>query len=302
MTNKKIDSAAEPWILLPFVNTIKEKGILAKYNHNTCYNAFQDFISNIGGRQAYFSEIRKFTLNLYMNLSKKSKSEYFIDKTPRYYLIIPEISKIFPNAKFIFLFRNPLDVYSSILETWHKNSFLTFHGHFIDLFEGPKYLADGYMKIKSKSLLVNYERLIKNPESVILKISNYLELNYSDFKLDKFKHQNLRGKMGDRVGINKYSDISSKSIEKWKNNFNTFFRKKYALNYINLLNEEYLFLSKYKREYLIDEIKSVKVKYFGITDFLEANISNLYRVVKLKFQVQNHLELLNRNKEKSLYF
>lgn len=302
VTNKNISSVAEPWLLLPFVHIIKEKGILAKYSHKICYNAFQDFISNIGGKQVYFNELRKFTLNLYKNASKNYVSKYFLDKTPRYYLIINEIAEIFPNAKFIFLFRNPLDIYSSIITTWHKNRLLTLHGHNIDLFEGPKYLLNGFNKLSSRSLKINYEELVSNPEKKLLKLSEYLELEYQNFNLSKYNMTELNGRMGDKIGIRNYKSISKRSINKWQNSINSYFRKKYAQNYIENLNENYLALTNNKKSDLIKKIKKIKVNRIGVRDYIDFRISNVYRVVKLKFQIQNHFQLLKSiDKNESLY-
>jgi len=302
MTNKNITSVAEPWLLLPFVHTIKEKGILARYNHKVCYNAFQDFISNIGGKEVYYNELRKFTLNLYKNASKNRTSKYFLDKTPRYYLIINEIAKIFPNAKFIFLFRNPLDILSSVIRTWHKDKLLTLHGSFIDLFEGPKCLLDGFIKMQSRSLKINYEDLVCNPKNELLKLSEYLELKYQNFNLSKYNMTELNGRMGDNIGIRNYKSISKKSINKWENSINSYFRKKYAQNYIENLNKNYLALTNNKKSDLIKKIKKIKVNRIGVRDYIDFKISNVYRVVKLKFQIQNHFQLLKSiDKNESLY-
>ena len=55
-----------------------------------------------------------------------SDSIYFLDKTPRYYLILKELEQVFPDAKFIFLFRNPVQIYASMLSTWGKDTFKVF--------------------------------------------------------------------------------------------------------------------------------------------------------------------------------
>ncbi len=76
---------------------------------------------------------------------------YFLDKTPRYYLIIPEIAQIFPDAKFIFLFRNPLQVISSVMKTWCKGTLNGLHRYNNDLINGPQLLSEGYEILKDKS-------------------------------------------------------------------------------------------------------------------------------------------------------
>ena len=41
---------------------------------------------------------------------------YFLDKTPRYHLVVDEIMELFPDAKFIFLWRHPLAMAASVID------------------------------------------------------------------------------------------------------------------------------------------------------------------------------------------
>jgi len=299
MTHPKINSVAEPWLLLPFLSTIKEEGTLAKYSHKTCNRAFNDFIKNTGGKENYLNNLNKFALNLYKSASNENHI-FFLDKTPRYHLIIPEIAKTFPEAKFIFLFRHPLAIYSSVLRTWNKNRFFN-HGHYVDLYEGPDNLLKGYNILKNKSLKINYEDLVIDLENQVNNISEYLKLETKEFNIEDYKSKDLIGKMGDQKGIKKYSRVSDKSIDKWKKTFNTNFRKIIAKKYIRKLDDQYLELTGFNKTSTIKEIENIKNEGLGVIDIIQFAASNIYRKVKVKIQVQNNKEFLTKNKEKSLY-
>ena len=47
-----------------------------------------------------------------------TSATYFLDKTPPYAHFLPELAQTFPEAKFIALWRNPLAVVASIVETF----------------------------------------------------------------------------------------------------------------------------------------------------------------------------------------
>lgn len=299
MTHPKINSVAEPWLLLPFLSTIKREGTLAKYSHRTCNNAFNDFIKNTGGKENYLSNLNDFAMNLYKSASD-DKHIYFLDKTPRYHLIIPEIAETFPDAKFIFLFRHPLSIYSSVLRTWNENRFFN-HGHYVDLYEGPNNLLDGYNLLKDKSLKINYEDLVIDLEDQVKEISEYLNLETNEFNIEEYNSKDLKGRMGDQKGIKKYSNVSNKSIDKWKKTFNTNFRKKIAKKYIRKLDDDYLELTGLNKSTTIEEIENIKSNGLGIVDFIQYTISNIYRKTKVKFQVQSGKKLFTKNNEKSLY-
>lgn len=114
LANASIGGTAEPWLLLPFIYALKKHGIVSEYSHKICQEAINEFITLLpNGEQAYNDELRKFISGLY-RAQLHDEEIYFLDKTPRYYLIIPEIARVFPDAKFIFLFRHPLQILASL--------------------------------------------------------------------------------------------------------------------------------------------------------------------------------------------
>jgi len=51
-----------------------------------------------------------------------------IEKTPKNVLRIPFFNKLFPDALFIYLYRNPLENISSIIDGWRSGNFVTYPG------------------------------------------------------------------------------------------------------------------------------------------------------------------------------
>ena len=96
----------------------EKEGILSKYSHSNSYAAFKDFINNLPNKDGdYYEALGEFATKLYQKQCINDE-KYFLDKTPRYYHFIPGIGNAFPNAKFIFLFRRPVYVMSSVIKTW----------------------------------------------------------------------------------------------------------------------------------------------------------------------------------------
>ena len=71
----------------------------------------------------YFALMQDSNGNILINKSSENKIKpyCFIEKTPGNALNIPFILKIFPQARFLVLFRKPEDTISSLMEAW-KNS------------------------------------------------------------------------------------------------------------------------------------------------------------------------------------
>ena len=123
MSHSQICSIAEPWILLPQFYMLKKNGTLSDYSSLTAYKAVTDFVENLPKKHKdYKNSLRDFVLDLYQKQCQNNE-RYFLDKTPRYYLIIDEIIDLFPDAKFIFLFRNPVHIYASSINTWGQWTF-----------------------------------------------------------------------------------------------------------------------------------------------------------------------------------
>ena len=284
-SHPKIASSPEPWLLLPYVYANKKDGKISEFNSALSYIALNDFISNLPNKEEdYYEELKKFTLNLYRKNSYKEAS-YFLDKTPRYYFIIPQIAKIFPNAKFIFLFRNPLQIYSSILKTWGNNRFNNLFRNHIDLYEGPKFLTEGYKLLANKSIHINYESFIEHPEMNLKKIMNYLGIEYSRDYLNYLQQKSLNGKLGDQTGVYKYNSIENKqTLTKWKETFkkNTF-RKHIIKKYIDGLDEEILSNMGYDKTCIKQEIKNITPHYnlTIIRDLIDYSFSKIVMRFKL---------------------
>ena len=54
---------------------------------------------------------------------RQSDKRYFLDQTPQYHLIIPELLRVFPAASYVILFRNPLAVLVSMIAAWVPDDF-----------------------------------------------------------------------------------------------------------------------------------------------------------------------------------
>jgi hypothetical protein len=79
--------------------------------------ALQDFFQELpAGEEDYLREVRSLALRLYEDAAGPD-ARYFLDKSPPYHLVVEDLARLFPEAKLIFLWRNPLAVVASIVET-----------------------------------------------------------------------------------------------------------------------------------------------------------------------------------------
>lgn len=260
MTHKEIYSVSEPWLLLPLVymRKVDKNGGNGEYNSKVASVAINELVKELPEKESDYNEVTaSYVWNFYDKILK-GRDIYFLDKTPRYYYIIPQIVQMFPNAKFIFLFRNPLSILSSVINTWQKRwRIFGFGENHKDIYEGPELLIKGYELLKEKSMVINYEELVRNPMKEIEKIGEYLEIDFSENEMKLFKKSKLENLLGDQ-NIEKYNTISNQSIDKWKKTFSSRKNNNLAKKYITSIPEEVLRSMGYNKKELLRELKIAK--------------------------------------------
>jgi len=258
-----IATAAEPWILLPYLYTLKKQGVYTEYGHYLLTDALQDFCAEMpNGVDDYLFEMRTFMMNLYSKASEKD-TRYFLDKTPRYHLIAEDVMRLFPDAKFILLQRNPLAIIASIIETWGGKKWNLFR-YKVDLYDGMRNLVNLHARFSDQLIILKYEALISNPEIEISRICDALNIEYNSSLIDSFSNVKLKGRSGDPTGQKKYNSLSDEPVEKWKSVINNPWRKWWCRRYLNWLGDKRLESIGYSLDELLSELNAVPTVLKGM--------------------------------------
>ncbi len=128
-------------------------------------------------RDAYFSEARKHV--------DFKKSKIVVDKLPLNLAEVPLISKVFPKSKYLFVSRHPLDaILSCFMQNFKLNEamsnmleladIVTLYDQVMDIF---------FMAVDRYSLdilVVKYEELIGNMETVVSNILKFMDLQWDE--------------------------------------------------------------------------------------------------------------------------
>jgi glycosyltransferase involved in cell wall biosynthesis len=236
----EIHTTAEPWIMLHPLYALKENGIIAEYRADLAQQGLVDFLGQVPeGIELYKMALRNFASTLYNRALESSGKRFFLDKTPRYYHIIPELYSIFPEAHFIFLLRNPIAVLSSVLKTWYGNRVAGLQIQtLIDLVKGPVRLLDGIKKLKEKAIVVEYESLVQSPETVMLRVCNRIGIPFYEDMLNYGQKPKPKGRFGDSVGIYKYQRPVADNIDKWLKNISSPELTKFSNQYLEALGSD----------------------------------------------------------------
>jgi hypothetical protein len=223
-SHSEVCTFPEPWFMLHLAYGLRQSGIKAEYEAQFAYLALNDFLKRIpGGEVNYIDGIRKMAFQLYGKALESSGKKYFLDKTTRYYFIVPELCRIFPKAKFIFLLRNPLAVFSSLLVYFKGNwkGFLK-EDRKHDILSAPNLILDGIKQFGEKAVVVHYEEIVSEPERTISNLCKGIGISFETGML----------KYDDKVHFKGRVFVDQKSIYKHHSPV-----KDYKDNWLNQLSE-----------------------------------------------------------------
>jgi len=263
VTQPGFATTAEPWILLPLFYSLRPDGSYAEYGHRVMAHAVNDFCERLrGGRQEFLSELRSFALSLYSSASPPG-TRYFVDKTPRYHLIATELFEAFPDARFVFLWRNPLAVAASMVETWANGRWLL-HGSAIDLFEGLEGLLTAHRRYASRAIAVRYEDVVTGPQAAIRRLVEYVGAEFDEAALEHFKATRPQGVMGDPSGPLRYDSPNPASIDRWQGVVKNRVRRAWCARYLSWIGPERLGQMGYSLDELRGELARAPMSSSGV--------------------------------------
>lgn len=212
----EVHTTAEPWLMLHPVYALRAEGHQAEYNAGLAWQALQDFLGTLPEGAAHYDEaVRCMALHLYATACEQAGKTYFLDKTPRYHLIIPDLARIFPGARFVLLLRNPLAVLNSILDTWVKGHWPLLARYRLDLMDGPRQLLAGIELLGERAVVVRYEDLVTQPEREVEAACRHLGLTYDAGLVEYGGEGRLEGGMGDPTGVDRHTRPSTAGLDRW---------------------------------------------------------------------------------------
>lgn len=240
-SHPSIATTAEPWLLLPFCYALEDDDIFTDYEHSRFRTAFRAFLEKLPDKeQDFYSALRRFALDLYQHLTD-ADSKYFLDKTPRYHLIAHHVMRVFPEGKFIFLWRNPLSVASSMIQSWGEGRW-NLYRYKVDLYKGLKNLVTAYSERPNEveAYDIRFEDFVADPREELKAIFAFLEVRFEEAAIESFAGIDFKGEMGDQKGTQQYQSISQTPVEKWKSVLNNPLRKSWTRRYLKWIGEDHL--------------------------------------------------------------
>lgn len=256
-SNKDIYTVSEPWLLLSPVFAMRKQGVSAIYDHNLANSALHEFLTILPkGEDDYWEAVRGMYSSLYMKALEGRDENVFLDKTPRYYYIIEELGKIFPNARQLLLVRNPVAVLSSIKRTWCRFNWNKLAAYKDDLLVAPKLLVEASLKPNINQKIIYYEDLVFNTTASLKDIFSWLQLTYSNTESSSSSMNMDLWKLGDQGLVYEGNKPTDSRMNAWKDHLDSPQFWRCAKEYVDILGDELLGKLGYPAEELWMNIES----------------------------------------------
>lgn len=242
-SHEGVATVSEPWLLLAPAYTLRHGGVDAEYLHSPMVEAIEDFCEELpGGREEYKRALHDFALGLY-GAAAGDGARYFLDKSPPYCLIAEEIIELFPEGRFVFLWRNPLSAVASMIETWEPWRPTMYRD---DLFVGLPRLIAAYERNRERAHAVRFEDLVGGDAAPWNELMGYLGIDFEPASLNSFANVELNGRMGDPTGVKRYTELSAEPQQKWKGTLANPLRRAWCRRYLAFLGRRRLAVMGYE--------------------------------------------------------
>jgi len=248
-----IATTTEPWLLLPLIQARQTRGCVAHYSQWRSVIAHEDFAKALpNGPDDDRAELAAYVQRLYRQAAGTGPS-HFLDKTPRYSLILPQLLDIFPHAKFVVLWRNPMAVAASMMTTWAAGKW-NLDDYRVDFYDGVPRMVEAVQQHSDRVHALSYEQLITQPADTLRDLLRYLELPSDATLLERFQDVRLAGRFGDQTGIKAYDTLSDEPLDKWRETMCNSFRRSWCRRYLHWLGRERLATMGYDLAELLDAL------------------------------------------------
>jgi hypothetical protein len=231
-----IHTVSEPWLALHPLYGLRERGIAADYSANLARTGVHEFLECLPeGEEAYWDAARLMLGHLYRRALDESGKKLFLDKTPRYHMILPELRRVFPRAHFVFLLRNPIAVLASVIDTWAPDDCVHCLRPFRhDLALGPAHIAQAIHRSDGPSAVVRYEDLAADPAPVVSALCKRLRIAFEPAMLEYGRSEAGQApfRFGDTRTVYRKSRPVASRIARWKKTLDSPLRRAWAHGYL----------------------------------------------------------------------
>ncbi len=201
-----------PLAYLGFYDTVQK----APFDHINSAEAIKLFVSSLPRQEDdYLDALRAYTDTMYLRMLEPTKKRYFMDKTPAYALVLPFLTKLYPDAKYVVLTRHPLAIFSSFANSFFDGDWKKAH-EFNPLVE--RYVPAIAKMLRDRPVPlchVQYEAMVEKPEQHLERVFAYMDVENEPEAVNYGERFTAKKGPGDPITVSQHSRPVTDSLHKW---------------------------------------------------------------------------------------
>lgn len=219
--HSEVHASPEPHLMTPLAHLgYYERVDQAPYDPTIAQRGIREIVSVLPhGEADYLESLRAYTDTLYRKLLEPTGRRFLLDKTPAYALVLDFVAKLYPNARYVVITRNPLAVWSSYVQSFFDGDHESAHRN------NP--LIERYVPAMARFLreapvplhTIRYEELVKEPEARMRALAEFVGLDFEDGMVNygeaaEGRTESAKG-LGDPITVAKETRPTTKSLARW---------------------------------------------------------------------------------------
>ncbi len=219
--HSQVFAPVEPHLMPPLAHLgFHERVDRAPYDPVITQQGLRALVAQLPGREAdYLEALRRATNHLYERALSASGRQLLLDKTPAYALVLDFLAKLYPQARYVVLTRNPIAVWSSYVDSFFDGDAVVAH-QFNPILERYVPAIARFLRERSVALHhLRYEELVREPEKHLREVCGFLGLEFEPGMVAYGESEDgartaARG-LGDPIGVGRETRPTTNSVAKW---------------------------------------------------------------------------------------
>lgn len=216
-----IYAPAEPHLITPLAHLgYYDKVERAPYDPIITQRAARALVPALARQEEdYLEALRACTDSLYSKLLAPSGRRLLVDKTPAYALVLDFLVKLYPDARYVVLTRNPMAVWSSVVDSFFDGNHEVAHAHNPVLERYVPAIGRFLRERPVPRVHLRYEDLVQDPEGQTRRLCEHLSIPFEAHMIDYGEQASgqieaPRG-LGDPIRAARESRPTTDSLDKW---------------------------------------------------------------------------------------
>jgi hypothetical protein len=210
----------EPHLLTPLAHLGYYASVeAAPYDPVITRQAMREFVAGLpGGESDYLDGLRACTDTLYGRMLEASGRERLLDKTPAYALVLDFVARLYPEARYVVLTRQPLAVWSSYVESFFDGDHAVAHAWNPLLERYVPAMARFLRDARVPTAHLRYEEMVAAPERELARVCEFLALPFDPGMVDYGERGGAGGAargLGDPVSVAREKRPTTAHVDRW---------------------------------------------------------------------------------------